>query len=193
MIVFLFFILTHCAFVSQSNRDKEYTKNKIYYIQRHLDELNGYKKFTEKNAEVKLEMKDCYPIEIKELINNVTIIYSMYDERNLIESLVLDKLFRLLQNNIPFCRALQDSMNLYSNIMANRITNKPDESKSKKERYENLKVSIRCNDIVKKLNGLINEEFGSILSKGIECLRLTERKGTVMGYHEKTIAENNVL
>ena len=197
MLLYLFLYLSYCKYDgSEYNRDLEYTRNKVYYIQRHLEKLNSHKKFTETNALVMLEMKDCYPNEIKKLINKVISIYGPYDDKSLSESLALDKMFKDLQNYKPFCRALYDSMDIYAKKMTGRINMiyfEPEEAKSKKEEYKKLSLQSQCDSIIKNITGLINEEFGSIRSKGMLCLRTVEISALFFGLRDKTNPEKETL
>lgn len=195
--MFLFFILLICLVSSkfdgyQYDRDMEYMQGKIYYIKRHHDNMNSHRKFTETNSQLLMLMKDCYPIEIQELINKVTSLYIPYDYENRTESLALNKLFKDLQNYKPFCKALQESMDIYVKKMTwelNMNYFEPEDAKNKRELYQKLGIFNQCNDLLPIIGSKINEEFGSIHSKGMLCLKTIERTAIFHGLKDKTDVE----
>lgn len=157
---------------------------KIPYIQQHYDDMGGYHTFINSHSNGLIFMKDCFPLEIKCLINNVTNLYSEYEENNQTQSFALNKMFRDLINYKPFCLALKDGMDIYIKKMSsilNKILKDNVKSKSIRNAYDSLNIFEKCKDEFK------NNDFNSIQSNGMICLKLVERNALFYALRDKTI------
>jgi hypothetical protein len=176
--MFYFVLLFIIVFKCNGNQPK------IHYIQQHYDDMGGYHTFINSHSNGLIFMKDCFPLEIKCLINNVTNLYSEYEENNQTQSFALNKMFRDLINYKPFCLALKDGMDIYIKKMSsilNKLLKDNVKSKSIRTTYDNFNIFEKCKDEFK------NNDFNSIHSSGMTCLKLVERNALFYALRDKTI------
>jgi hypothetical protein len=181
----LFLILLFFSFIDCKIKTV-YDANKIHYMQNHDHKLNGQRVFVEENANMLITMKNCYPLNIQYLMNNVTDIYKDYEEDNSTQSLVLTKLYKDLLNYIPFCKALNSAFDLYITKMTSLLYQYEINNviiRKLKQQYYNFNIFEKC----KKEDEI--ENFGSIQSSGIKCLKIIERNALFHSLRQKTIHE----
>lgn len=194
MFIVLFYMINIVK--SQSNDDILYNSD-IYHLRRHTDSLGSYKAFKETSSIKMIDIKDCYPVEIKYLINNITLLYNKYDSNSETEALFLSKMCKDIQQNYRiFCNIITDSMNGYVKTMTfiiNRLIEKQKIDKgvaiSLKKSYLDFSIKSKCDDIIKNIKEPIEEYFGSVDSKGILCIRRIERQALFHGLRHKSLKE----
>lgn len=184
----LFILLLFYCFNSRQI-EVDYDDNRIHYMQNHLHKLKGYKVFVEENANMLMLMKDCYPLNIQYLMNNITFLYKDYEETNATQGLILTKLYKDLLNYKQFCKALKESFDIYISKMTSLLNQKNINRvivNKLKQRYLIFNIFEKC---MKEDELILKRNFGSIQSSGIKCLKASEKKALFHGLRQKTIHE----
>ena len=163
--------------------------DRLHYMQNYFHKLKGHKVFVEENANVIITMKDCYPLNIQYLMNNVTDIYKNYEENNTTQGLILTKLYKDLYNYKPFCKSLKDAFDVYISKITSLLNQNFIDNviiKGLKQEYYNFNIFEKC---IKEDQSILQQNFGSIQSSGIKCLKVIERNALYHGLRQKTIHE----
>jgi len=174
IIIFIFYTIVDC------NQEKK-KHDKLPYIQRHVDDLKGFQIFVESRANTLLLMKDCFPLPIKCLMNNITNLFNEYEDNNRTQALALNKIFKDLQNYKPFCLAIKHGFDIYIKKFSSIIKDF-NKIQSIKKNYEEYNIFSKCEHEMKSLKN----DFNSVKSDSMICLKVIERNALFLALSDKT-------
>lgn len=174
IIIFIFYTIVDC------NQEKKKYDN-LPYIQRHVDEMGGYKTFVESRANTLLLMRECFPLPIKYLFNNITNLFNEFEENNRTQALALNKIFKDLQNYKPFCLAIKHGMDIYIKKFSSIIKDF-NKIQTIKKNYEQYNIFSKCENEFQKLTN----DFNSVKSDSMICLKVIERNALFIALADRT-------
>ncbi len=175
----ILFIIIFLFYLVDSNQQKK--PPKIPYIQRHVDDLKGFQIFVESRANTLLLMKNCFPLKIQYLMNNITHLFNEYEENNMTQALALNKIFKDLQNYKSLCLSIKQGFDIYIKKFSSIIKDF-NKIHTIKKKYEDFNIMLKCENEMKN----ITNDFNSVKSESMVCLKIVERNALFYALGDKT-------